>query len=95
MKVSDLYEHSVSTLIQACEVARIQPICSEDGEIIRIIVDYTPNKLLPLHKLDSIKRSEVKITPKELASGLSKFTTEIQKIMNQSVQRAILESEEQ
>lgn len=44
MKLNDLLINDLSTLLKDCDIVKVNLISDENGNIIKIIVEYTPCK---------------------------------------------------
>ena len=44
MKLNDLFNNKLNDLLQHTNVVSVKPISDESGNIVKIIVEYVPNK---------------------------------------------------
>lgn len=44
MKLNDLLTNDLLTILKDCDIVKVNPISDENGNIIKIIVEYTPCK---------------------------------------------------
>lgn len=42
MKLNDLLTNDLSTLLKDCDIVKVNPISDENGNIVKIIIEYAP-----------------------------------------------------
>ena len=42
MTLNDLITNSLEKIIKECDVVKLSPISNEHGEVVKIIIEYTP-----------------------------------------------------
>ena len=44
MKLTELIKRPIEDVLRYCDVVKLQPITDDKDEVVKIIVEYTPNK---------------------------------------------------
>lgn len=44
MKLTDMMVHPLKQLVEQCNIISIKPISDDDGNIVKIIVEYEPHE---------------------------------------------------